>query len=291
MTKVTLEQWHVLQTVIDEGSFAKAALKLHKSQSTISYIIAKLQEMLGITLLTIEGRKAVLTEDGIKILNLSRQLTRTAKNLENAAHNLKEHYEKSLRLAIDELFPTPLLMKVLQQFSVDNNHTRLIIVHGLLSGPSDMLLNGEAELAIVSKIPEGYLGDKLIDSQSLPYAHINSPLHEKELTLDDLCNERYIIVQDSGKNNKRNEGWLGSEFNWKVSSLEMKIQCVAHGIGFSWLPRNLVEGRNLPIKPLQLKQDNTRTYPLYLVHHNPQKVGPSAEELIALFCKICNEES
>ncbi|MCW8398602.1 LysR family transcriptional regulator [Legionella sp. PATHC038] len=31
MTKVTLEQWRVLQTVIDEGSFAKAAIKLHKS--------------------------------------------------------------------------------------------------------------------------------------------------------------------------------------------------------------------------------------------------------------------
>ncbi|STX49252.1 LysR family transcriptional regulator [Legionella hackeliae] len=36
MTKITLEQWRVLQTVVDEGSFARAAEKLHKSQSSIS---------------------------------------------------------------------------------------------------------------------------------------------------------------------------------------------------------------------------------------------------------------
>jgi len=259
MTKVTLEQWKVLQTVVSEGSFAKAGLKLHKSQSSISYTIAKLQDMLGIKLLEQEGRKAVLTEQGTQILKLSQQVTRAAKNVENAAHNFESGYEKSLRLAIDEIFPPMLLMKILHQFSLNNIHTRIILNHGLLSGPSDLLLNGEAELAIISKIPEGYTGDKLLDSHFLPYAHIDSPLHQKNITLDDLNDERYIIAQDSGTNKKRNEGWLGSEFHWKVSSMEMKIQCVAHGIGFSWLPEQIVENRNLPIKPLKLEQNNTRT--------------------------------
>jgi len=283
MTKVTLDQWKVLQTVVNEGSFAKAGIKLHKSQSSISYTIAKLQEMLGLKLLEQEGRKAVLTEQGVHILKLSLQITKAAKNVENAAHNFKSNHEKSLRLAIDEIFPPLLLMKILHQFSLNNTQTRIILNHGLLSGPSDLLLNGEAELAIVSKIPEGYIGDKLIDIHSVPYAHIDSPLHQKQITLDDLTDERYIIAQDSGTKKKRNEGWLGSEFHWKVSSMEMKIQCVAHGIGFSWLPKQLVENRNLPIKQLQLEQNNTRTYPLYLVHHNPQEIGPSAAQLISFF--------
>jgi DNA-binding transcriptional LysR family regulator len=286
MTKVTLEQWHVLQTVVEEGSFSKAGLKLHKSQSSISYTIAKLQELLGLKLLDLQGRRAVLTEQGAQILQLSRQLTRAAKNVEHAAHNFNASFEKTLRLAIDEIFPPPLLMKILHQFSLNNTSTRIILNHGLLSGPSDQLLNGEAELAVISKIPEGYLGDKLIDIHSLPYAHIDSPLHLKKISLDDLCEERYIIAQDSGTKNKRNEGWLGSEFHWKVSSMEMKIQCVAYGIGFSWLPQQLVENRNLPIKQLQLEQDNIRTYPLYLVHHNPLDIGPSAQQLINLFRQI-----
>ncbi len=287
MPKVTLEQWKVLQTVVNEGSFAKAGLKLHKSQSSISYTVAKLQDMLGIKLLEQEGRKAVLTEQGEQILKLSLQVTRAAKSVENAAHNFKSNYEQSLRLAVDEIFPPSLLMRILHQFGLNNNHTRIILNHGLLSGPSDLLLNGEAELAVVSKIPEGYTGDKLMDIQMVPYAHIDSPLHQKRITLDDLADERYIIAQDSGTKSKRNEGWLGSEFHWKVSSMEMKVQCVAHGIGFSWLPVQIVEHRNLPIKPLQLEQNNTRTYPIYLVHHNPKEIGPSAAQLITIFRSKC----
>ncbi|WP_131793902.1 LysR family transcriptional regulator [Fluoribacter gormanii] len=285
MTKVTLEQWRVLHAVIDEGSFAKAALKLHKSQSNISYTIAKLQDMLGLQLLRLDGRKAVLTEQGVEILKLSRQITRAAKNVENAAINLKSIYEKSLRLAIDEIFPSPVLMTVLQQFGQQNKHTKLIITHGLLSGPSDQLINGDAELAIISKIPEGYTGNKLMDVHFLPYAHRDSPLHQKQVILEDLYDERYLIAQDSGVNKKRNEGWLGSEFHWKVSTLEMKIQCVVHGIGFAWLPQQMVEGRNLPILALNMEENNIRTYPVYLVHHQPQEMGPSAKLLIELFKK------
>ncbi|AWN72480.1 LysR family transcriptional regulator [Legionella anisa] len=285
MTKVTLEQWRVLQTVIDEGSFAKAAIKLHKSQSNISYTITKLQDMLGLQLLQLEGRRAVLTEQGVELLKRSRQVTRAAKNLENAALNLKSNHEKSLRLAIDELFPSPLLMVVLQEFGQKNKHTKLIINQGLLSGPSDQLINGDAELALISKIPEGYTGNKLMDVHFLPYAHKDSPLHQKQVTLEDLHDERYLIAQDSGLNKKRNEGWLGSEFHWKVSTLEMKIQCVVHGIGFAWLPQQIVEARNLPILPVNMEENNIRTYPVYLVHHQPQEVGPSAQLLIDLFKK------
>ena len=54
--RVTLEQWRVLQAVVDHGGFAQAAEALHKSQSSISYTVAKLQEQLGFPLLAIEGR-------------------------------------------------------------------------------------------------------------------------------------------------------------------------------------------------------------------------------------------
>jgi DNA-binding transcriptional LysR family regulator len=287
MLKATLEQWRVFQTVVEEGSFAKAAEKLHKSQSSLSYSLLKLQDVLGATLLEQQGRRAVLTEEGAQVFNLAKQLIRNAKNLERFAQQHHSHYERTLRLAIDQLFPPQLLMQVLKQFALDNTSTRIILFEGILSGPSDLLVQGEADLAIISRIPEGYVGDKLLDSHSIPYAHIDSPLHQKEIDYEDLGEERYIIVQDSGSKHKRNEGWLGSEFHWKVSSMEMKIQCVAQGIGFSWLPKHLVDGRNLPIKPLKLKQEDIRTYPLYIVHPNPQQMGPAAQRLIALF-KECS---
>ncbi len=71
--RITLDQWKILQAVIDHGGYAQAAQALHCSQSSISYNIARMQEQLAMPLLRIEGRKAVLTETGEILLRRSRQ--------------------------------------------------------------------------------------------------------------------------------------------------------------------------------------------------------------------------
>ena len=58
MHKTTLEQWALLEKVVELGSFAKAAEETHRSQSSVSYNLALLQERLGVTLLTPSGRRA-----------------------------------------------------------------------------------------------------------------------------------------------------------------------------------------------------------------------------------------
>src|SRR5258708_20881581 len=63
-----LEQWAVLRTVVEAGSFAKAAQQLNRSQSSVSYAIARLQERLGVALLHVHGRPALLTDPGQLLL-------------------------------------------------------------------------------------------------------------------------------------------------------------------------------------------------------------------------------
>ena len=64
----TLDEWEILQAVVQLGGFAPAAKQLNRSQSTISYAIARLQEQLGIRLFEIKGRRAHLTEHGRALL-------------------------------------------------------------------------------------------------------------------------------------------------------------------------------------------------------------------------------
>ena len=64
MNRTTIEQWAVLAAVVDEGGFAQAATALNRSQSAVSYAVARLQEAVDVPLLAIEGRKAVLTAHG-----------------------------------------------------------------------------------------------------------------------------------------------------------------------------------------------------------------------------------
>ena len=69
--------------------FAQAAEATHRSQSSVSYTVARMQEQLGVPLLRIEGRKAVLTEAGEVLLRRSRQLVKQASQLEELARDLE----------------------------------------------------------------------------------------------------------------------------------------------------------------------------------------------------------
>src|ERR1700709_2642962 len=93
LAKTTLEQWAVLAAVVDEGGFAQAALKLNRSQSAVSYALARLQDSLGIALLAVEGRKSVLTAPGRTLLGRARALLADAETLELLARSLQQGWE------------------------------------------------------------------------------------------------------------------------------------------------------------------------------------------------------
>lgn len=45
--KSTLEQWRGFVAVVEAGGYAQAAEQLHKSQSTLTYAVQKLERLLG----------------------------------------------------------------------------------------------------------------------------------------------------------------------------------------------------------------------------------------------------
>ena len=65
--RITLDQWAAFQAVVEEGSFAGAAERLSKSQSSIRYAVAKLNVQLPAPVLQLQVRKAVLTDEGVTI--------------------------------------------------------------------------------------------------------------------------------------------------------------------------------------------------------------------------------
>ncbi len=53
----TIGQWEVFEAVVQLGSFAAAASKMNRSQSTISYAISRLQDQFKTPLLEMKGRR------------------------------------------------------------------------------------------------------------------------------------------------------------------------------------------------------------------------------------------
>jgi len=58
--RISLDQWRALLAVVDEGSYAKAAKALHKSQSSVTYAVQQLESQLGVKAFKIEGARRAL---------------------------------------------------------------------------------------------------------------------------------------------------------------------------------------------------------------------------------------
>lgn len=284
--RVSLDQWRALVAVVDSGSHAAAAATLHKSQSAITYAIQQLEAQLGVEAFTLQGRKAVLTPIGAMLYRRGRALLDEASGVERAARAVSAGWEPQIRLAVEIVFPTWLLLACLDRFGEESPDTRIEVIESVLGGTREALLRGEADLAITPDVPPGFLGDALQRFRVVAVAHPDHPLHrlERALSRADLARHRHIVVRDSGS--QRTERALTVDVNrrWTVSSMATSIQAVRSGYGFAWLPEDkirddLADGM---LKPLPLRAGRERFGEFYLVLADPEAAGPGTLRLAAL---------
>ncbi len=293
VSRATLDQWRVFLAIIEQGGYAQAASYLHRSQSAVSYAMNRLQEQLGVPLLQIEGRKALLTDQGRVMLDRARQLLDDAQKLEDFAHHLAEGREAEIRLVVDSAFPNDLLMNALSRFARKSKGTRVQLREVVLSGASDALLENEAEL-VIGATP-GFLGDPLIEIEFIAVACVDHPLHQlkRKINIADLLQHTHVVISDSGHQNKKDVGWLSKQDRWSVSSIDSALSAIEHGLGYGWLPGNrLVEAiGNGTLKPLPLEQGATYKAELVMSYAQPQNTGPATRELATIIKNTVNNIS
>ena len=282
--RITLDQWKILQAVIDHGGYAQAAQALHCSQSSVSYNIARMQEQLAMPLLRIEGRKAVLTETGEILLRRSRQLTADASQLEALAQQIQEGWEAEVRLVVDVAYPSQKIVQALQAFKPLSHGCRVLLREEVLSGAEELLRDGVADIAISGVDITGYLPIELGTITFIAVAHQQHPLHQlqRTLTAHDLRAHMQVVVRDSGKRQPRDVGWLGAEQRWTVASLATSAEFIRAGLGFAWLPEHMVSAdlSSGLLKQLPLQTSAVRHQPFYLYSHKDKPLGKAAQILV-----------
>jgi DNA-binding transcriptional LysR family regulator len=292
--RTTAEQWAVLAAVVDEGGFAAAAEALGRSQSSVSYMVAQLQERLPVPVLDTRGRKARLTEAGEVLLRRARGVLEALRSVEALGTTLARGWEPEVRLAVDTIFPPALLLAALDAFAPVARGSRVELVESVLSGTSEALLRREVDLAITAMPPPGFLGEPLMPIEFVAVAHPDHPLHRlgRPLTVRDLEPHRQVVVRDSGTRRRIDAGWLGADERWTVTNRTTQIQMLVSGLGFAWVPREhvwdeLADGR---LKALPLEAGGTRRTEVLLVHADRDSTGPAARELARILVETCRTE-
>jgi DNA-binding transcriptional LysR family regulator len=288
--KISLEQWEAFVTVVNEGSFARAAEALNKSQSSVSYTIAQMEQRLPTPVFRQQGRKAELTEAGKVLFRQAQGLLTRAADLEESAAYLASGWEAEITLAVDAVFPTEPLYCALQEFSSQSPLTRIRILETTLSGTEEALLLRQADIVLAGRVPPGFLGRQIAFATMTPVASPSHPLltnssnDGREVTEDELRTHRQIVIRDSGIKREQDAGWLGSEQRWTVSHLSTSVEIVSKGLGFAFLPEEKIGKEILSGKlaVIPLAAGYHRQFPLHLVLSAQHSAGPGAEALAVL---------
>lgn len=285
--RISLEQWRALVAVVDAGGYALAAERLHKTQSSVTYAVQKVESLLGLELFRKQGRKAVLTAAGELLYRRARDLLERADSLERGAAGLGPDWDPELRLAVDIVFPTWLLLNALQRFSAERPLTRVQLYETVLGGTDEALFKRTVDLAVGTSIPDGFGGDPLLRVRFIAATHPEHPLHRlgRPLALDDLRTHRHLLVRDSAEQHTRDSGgWTGSEQRWTVSNKATQIAAACQGLGFAWFPEHAIrkelEGGLLAALPM--REGAERFAELYLLLSDPDYPSASASRMAEL---------
>jgi DNA-binding transcriptional LysR family regulator len=283
---VSLEQWRAFAAVVDCGGYARAAEALGRRQSTVSHSIQRLEERLGTRVLRIQGRKAVLTEIGAVALRRARILLNESAQLERVAHTLAAGIEAEIRLAVDTIFPNQLLLPAICAFTEAYPDTRVEIIETVISGVRELLHKGTVQLAITPRVPQGWIGERLINLEMRCVAHPDHPLHRlgRPINQDDLRQHRQLVVRESGEPRSFESNWLGAEQRLTVSTMGTRIQALCAGLGFAWCPllKITTELQAGVLKPLPLEDGGSRVAILYLLLADTDGAGPAIRSMAGI---------
>jgi DNA-binding transcriptional LysR family regulator len=287
LARTSLEQWGILASIVDEGGFAQAAAALNKSQSAVSYGVARLQEALDVPLLEVDGRRAVLTAHGKTLLKRARPLLRDLDTLEKLARTLKQGWEPDLKLVVDVAFPRERLLNIVAELQELCPNTELQVSDAVLSGAEEAIVEQRADVVVTTRLPADYLGELLMNITFTAVASPKHPLFElgKSLAAEDLVRHVQVVVRDSGTKHPRDEGWLGAERRCTVTSMEASLATVKAGLGYAWLPEHLTAEalKQGSLRLLPLTSGGSRAVPLNLVLVRPEVAGPAARAAVEIF--------
>jgi DNA-binding transcriptional LysR family regulator len=253
----TLDEWEILHAVVQLGGFAPAAEHLNRSQSTISYAVARLQERLGIKLLELKGRKAHLTEVGRVLLADAEVHLAGFHQLEQRARSLASGGESEIRLSVDSIFPNDRLFAALSEFTRRFPYVRLELRQAtFLSSDSEFSAHG-THLCVSALMSREYFVKPILDVRMLSVARRDHPLHslKRQLSRIDITQHMVVIIEGATSGAPKRQPRSPAQRFLSVTTIEAAIDAVRSGLCFGWLPLYRIQpyldsGELIPLRML-----------------------------------------
>jgi DNA-binding transcriptional LysR family regulator len=285
---LTLDQMRVLIAVADAGSFSAAARKLGRVQSAISQSIQTLETTLGLSLFDRSGKTPRLTDAGQALVGDARALIAGAQAIRARAQSMTEDVEPELTLAVDSMFPIPLLMESLKALRAAFPLLPATVFTEALGGAEQRLRDGAARLAIFTvtpTIPRDLESEFLTRVAMWPVVAADHPLAAlpEPIAHESLEPHVQLVLTDR---TQLTQNWVGGVLGrhlWRFADLATRLDFLLAGFGWCNMPSHMVAehvaaGR---LKKLEIAGREDVALPIYVVHERGRIPGRAGRWLIA----------
>ncbi len=284
---MTLDQLRMLVKIEETGSVLAAAESLRRTQPTVSVAIRKLEDELGLQLLSREQYRARLTPAGEAIGKKAREVLRLADDIVLLAGHLATGYEPELNIAIEASCPMSCILEVLKMVERQYPQTRFNIMAENILGALDRLKKGDADIAISPWFEEdtGLESFVLMHERMLAVASPQFPplLGAKVLDYDILKGEVQVVVKDSSTRPREKKiGVIEEARHWLVNDHFTKKEILLAGMGWGRLQRHLIadELRDGKLVPLEIRNYQTAIdIEIRVARRLGTPIGPVAADL------------
>jgi DNA-binding transcriptional LysR family regulator len=286
---LTLDQIRILLAVADTGSFSRAAKRLNRAQSAVTYGIQKLEAQLGIPLFDRTAYRPALTEAGRALLPRARRIVEDTEALRDTARSLASGLEAELTVVLDSMFPMLAVVEALRAFTAKFPTVPPRIYVQSLGAAAELVLDGTcmigllqlafSDIALLKRIP-------LLTIDLIPVVAPDHPLAALEGPIDthDLQQHVQLVLTDRSSLTAGRDYGVLSGRAWRLADLGAKQSMLLAGLGWGNMPSHLVrddiaQGRLKVIRPMEFEPRLAQLVMCgaYLADH---QLGPAAQWMI-----------
>jgi DNA-binding transcriptional LysR family regulator len=287
---------HVLFTVVQCGSMAKAAVRLGVSQPSVSEVMADLEHALGVRLLdrSPQGIEPTIYADAL--LRRSRVAFDELKQGIRDIEFLADPTVGELRIGCPESISSSILPAIVERLSkqypgvvpnVDAGSTHTMI-RDLLDRSLDLVVARGGQILADDSVIDRLNVDVLFDDELVVAAGTQSRwARRRKIDLDELVNERWLLSAPGTWNHMvmaeafRARGLDLPRISLKTLSIHLRANLVANGLCISAFPHSVLRlyGDRFSLKVLPVRLP-VRPWPVTIVTLRNRTLSPVVERFI-----------
>lgn len=286
---------NTFKTIVEEGSFSKAAEKLNYTQSTITFQIGQLEQELSSQLFEKIGRRMVLTKAGVQLVPYVNDVLTSIDRMRYFEDDLAQ-FQGELSIGIAETQLCYKMPDILKAFHQQAPNSRLLLRSMNCYDIRDELLNGTLDLGVFYEDVGGFgsnlttyrLGEYpvvLVVSPEMKNAWPDFITPDRSISVSFIINETNCIFRQMFEQYLREKSII-IDHTIELWSIPTIKNLVKNNVGISFLPKFAVQEEldRGELVEIPIDMENTDISAV-CGHHKNKWISPLMQAFINLCVK------